>query len=107
MKRVFVLFAAIITMYAIYYDLTAGTLPTSSAPQSIALNNPVHIEDPTYEIIKILPGDTVISVREKIQQGHIQVSVDQLVRDFEKMNKRIKQEQNQIGKSYKFPTYNE
>ncbi|HLU22169.1 hypothetical protein [Lederbergia graminis] len=107
MKRVFVLFAAIITMYAIYYDLTAGTLPTSSAQQSIAVNNPVQIEDPTYEIIKILPGDTVISVMEKIQQGPIPVSIDQLVTDFEKMNEGIKPEQIQIGKSYKFPTYNE
>ncbi|MBS4202884.1 hypothetical protein [Lederbergia citrea] len=116
MKTVVALFVITIVMYSIYYDLTIGTLPTSSAalvfskdewvsPMPSEFKEDWDIPSDPYTLIEIKRGDTVISILEELQQAPLPVSIDQLLIDFKKLNEGIKPEQIQIGKRYKFPIY--
>ncbi|MBS4217140.1 hypothetical protein KHA96_02295 [Bacillus sp. FJAT-49711] len=109
MKRIAALIATIILIYSVYFDLTTGVIPRSSAESSAQMVDvqtiPVQ-HDPFIEI-EIKPGDTVISIIEKLLQGPLPVPISQVVSDFEELNNGTKPEQIQIGEKYKFPVYNE
>ena len=107
MKSVAAIIIIFIVAYSIYYDLTIGTLPHGAAASSQVEEAQMNLSEPSdpYTLIEVNPGDTVISILEKLQQGHVPVSIDQLVKDFEELNNGTKPEQIHIGKSYKFPIY--
>ncbi|MCR2820404.1 hypothetical protein [Lederbergia panacisoli] len=109
MKKIAALIATLILIYSVYYDLTTGVIPRSSAESSVQIVDiqtiPVQ-QDPFMEV-EIKPGDTVISIIEGLQQGPLPVPIAQIVSDFEELNNGAKPEQIQIGKTYKFPAYNQ
>ena len=106
MKRFVALVVAIIVIYSIYYDVKFGTIPTVTHASEIKS----HIEKPSkqtspFQIKKVHPGDTVLTVVEELQSGPRSVSINQVITDFQKLNNGIKPEEIQIGQEYKFPLY--
>ncbi len=47
----------------------------------------------------------MLSILEARQQGALPVAIEQVVKDFERLNNGVKPEQIQIGESYNFPIY--
>lgn len=103
MKTIAALFAALIVLYSIYYDVTVGTIPSKYTPVFVFENQAP--SDESFMMIEIKPGDTVISVIEKMEQGPLPVSIEQVIRDFKELNPNIDPVQIQPGKKYKFPFY--
>lgn len=113
MKNIAALFAGLIVIYSMYYDLTIGTLPSVEADPPLIneqLIVPKQVDKKTanllYTLIEINPGDTVLSIQEQLNDDvPLPVSIQQIVSDFIEFNNGIKPEQIQVGKSYKFPLY--
>ncbi|WP_096224846.1 LysM domain-containing protein [Geobacillus sp. FJAT-46040] len=101
MKKWLLVCIAVLVGYIAYRDLTTGTLPASSEP----LIAEEGISSPVYKTVKIKAGDTLLSIAEREQQGPLPVSIDTLIRDFEKLNPGTKANALQIGKAYKIPVY--
>ncbi|AKM19699.1 MULTISPECIES: LysM peptidoglycan-binding domain-containing protein [Geobacillus] len=101
MKKWLLVCVAILVGCIAYRDLTTGTLPTSSNPLIVDET----IGSLAYKTIKIKAGDTLLSIAEREQQGPLPVSIDTLIRDFEKLNPGTKANALQIGKVYKIPVY--
>ncbi|MBA2869875.1 hypothetical protein HNQ85_000133 [Anoxybacillus calidus] len=97
-------------IYIVYHDVTNGTLPAATKATTIS-----HIQEAksenrdslNYKTMKIKAGDTILSIMEKERNGPLPVSIEQLIKDFEALNPGVKTESLQIGKTYKFPVYNE
>ncbi|MCJ8006841.1 hypothetical protein ACFFF5_01020 [Lederbergia wuyishanensis] len=108
MKKIVAFIAISILIYSVYYDLTIGVIPRSSAASSkLVENQPIPVEKEPITSVEIKPGDTVISIIEGLQQGPLPVPISQVVLDFQELNEGIKPEQIQIGKTYQFPVYNQ
>lgn len=108
-KKIAALFAILICCYGIYYDLTIGTLPTHSQATTtyIEPEQDLRLVDDPYTMIDISPGDTVLSIYEKLIDGPLPVPIDEIVADFSMLNNGIEPEEIQIGKTYKFMLYND
>ncbi|WP_062104675.1 hypothetical protein [Bacillus niameyensis] len=104
MKRLIISIVSLVVIYSVYHDLTAGTIPASSAIVQTNLEEQKTALDPFIEL-EIASGDTVISIMEERLAGPLPIPISQLVKDFERLNNGTKPEQIQIGKSYKFPIY--
>ncbi|MFA8439591.1 hypothetical protein [Pueribacillus sp. YX66] len=98
MKRfsLFLLFCLII--YTSYLDLSKGTLYLNSKSEE-----ETNIQIP-YDEIVVLPGETVLSVLERIN-GTLPVSIEQALQDFAVINPSVDPMLIQAGKRYKFPVY--
>ncbi|MFE8703177.1 hypothetical protein ACFYKX_21595 [Cytobacillus sp. FJAT-54145] len=110
MKRLAGLIMLVLIIYSIYYDLSHGTLPAMSEQKEEVVSEVV--ENEIVEDTKIVffekvvgKGDTVLSIVEESLDSSIPVSIQQVVQDFEELNKGLKPEQIQYGKTYKFPDY--
>ena len=101
MKKWFLLLIVFLVGYIAYKDLTVGTLPVSSKPLAVQERKSI----PAYKMVKIKAGDTLLSIAEREQQGPIPVSIETLIRDFERLNPEAKANALQIGKTYKIPIY--
>lgn len=109
MKRLFIAFIAVLVLYAIYHDLTQGSI---SLPEETTEEKAVPASTPPSSTIPfkektVKPGDTVLSIVEKNSKGPLPVSISKVISDFQKLNEGIKPEEIQIGKAYKFPKYKE
>lgn len=91
----FLLFGLII--YTAYLDLSKGTLHLNGHLQESDIQIP-------YEEIVVLPGETVLSVLERIN-GTLPVSIEQALQDFTAINPSIDPMLIEAGKRYKFPVY--
>jgi hypothetical protein len=112
MKKLFGLLLSVLIIYVIYFDLTVGTLP-SSTPQPVDAK----VENRTQQNIakpktnfpafeaKVKPGDTVISIVENQLDQSLPVSISELIEDFKKLNPGKAPEKIQIGSTYIFPDY--
>lgn len=107
MKRLFALIVFILVVYAIYIDLSKGTLPIAVETTTSVINEKKKDEEIkiTYFEKKIESGDTVLSIIEKQLDSAIPVPIQQVVSDFHSLNGGIDAEKIQIGKTYKFPDY--
>jgi hypothetical protein len=117
MIRLFIAAFILITIYSIYYDLSAGTIPEQATPATAAVvpqtTSPETEEETSPELssenmyieVEVKAGDTVLTIAERIANKPIPVSITQLVEDFAHMNEGITPEKIQIGKIYKFPVY--
>ncbi|MEH7414117.1 hypothetical protein V7266_02370 [Neobacillus drentensis] len=108
MKKIFGILLSILVLYVIYYDLTVGTLPTSS-PQTVDAKvekiAPAAESDlPSFDA-KVKPGDTVISIVEHKINKSLPVSIGDLIKDFQTLNGGKSPEKIQIGSTYHFPDY--
>jgi hypothetical protein len=109
MKGLFGVLLVILIVYAIYIDLTVGTLPNTNttnleaAPTSAVVKQ-VKSNMPVFEE-KVKPGDTVISIVEHHINKPLPVSITDLIDDFRKLNPGENPEKIQIGVTYQFPDY--
>lgn len=105
MKRMLGFILFILCAYAIYYDLTIGTLPGIQAVQEDehkAVESTLSIE---YIEIEVKPGDTVLSIIEQNGGVPAHFSIEKIVTDFSELNEGINPTDIQPGKTYKFPIY--
>ncbi|KRG15577.1 hypothetical protein ACA30_05645 [Virgibacillus soli] len=106
MKKIIVLVASLVVLYSVYHDLTVGVLPAISANSTVQQSSSLPVTEKNNLFTeKIKPGDTVLSILEARQQGALPVAIEQVVKDFERLNNGVKPEQIQIGESYNFPIY--
>ncbi|EKN66252.1 hypothetical protein BABA_16577 [Neobacillus bataviensis LMG 21833] len=110
MKKLFSFLVAILVLYVIYFDLTIGTLPTSTTKQVDAKvvtkgeTKGPKSDIPAFEA-KVKPGETVISIVEHELNNPLPVSITELINDFRELNPEQSPEKIQIGATYHFPDY--
>jgi hypothetical protein len=108
MKKLVSMLVLVFIIYIVYHDVTKGTLPTYTQKQpDIQTTSSESNTDINYKIIEVKAGDTILSIVEKDRNGPLPVSIEKLIKDFEILNPGVKAEALQIGKTYKFPVYNE
>jgi|tagenome__1003787_1003787.scaffolds.fasta_scaffold20077951_1 hypothetical protein len=108
MKKLFGILLSILVIYVIYYDLTVGTLPTST-PQPVdakveKITPATETDLPSFDA-KVKPGETVISIVEHKINKSLPVSIQDLIKDFQTLNRGKSPEKIQIGSTYHFPDY--
>ncbi|MDQ1001492.1 hypothetical protein QFZ28_001892 [Neobacillus niacini] len=107
MKRFFLFLFGLLTIYVIYIDLTAGTLPqdeTQKPEQTVATMINVESSVDSFEA-EVEPGETLISIVENHIKKPLPVSIDELIEDFQSLNPGLSPEKIQIGSTYEFPDY--
>jgi hypothetical protein len=106
MKRIFLFLFGLLTIYVIYIDLTAGTLPKdeSQAPEQTVATMAVPNKIAAFEA-EVEPGETLISIVEGHIKKPLPVSIEELIGDFKSLNSGQSPEKIQIGASYQFPDY--
>ncbi|WHZ01755.1 hypothetical protein QNH48_22615 [Neobacillus sp. YX16] len=107
MKRIFLFLFGLLTIYVIYIDLTAGTLPKdeSLAPEQAVATMAVPENTIAAFEAEVEPGETLISIVEGHINKPLPVSIDELIGDFKSLNPGQSPEKIQIGASYQFPDY--
>lgn len=104
MKRVVALIFAFLIGFAIYYDLTVGTLPGIQASEGIAAQKEASLP---YVEIQVHPGDTVLSIIERHGGIPENVAIEEIITDFSTLNDGLDPLNIQPGKIYKFPLYSQ
>jgi hypothetical protein len=112
MKKLAGLFVFLIVAYAVYNDLSIGTLPAAKM-QEAEISTTQKAEkaaaQTTQEISffehEVLPGDTVLSVIDSYLDSPLDVPVSQAVEDFKKLNNGTDPQKIKFGNIYKFPDY--
>lgn len=109
MKQLVAFLLFILIAYAIYIDLTVGTIPNThsakvEAEPASAIVKPTETSIPVFEAT-VKPGDTVISIVEHHIKKPLPVSINDLIDDFLKLNPGKDPEKIQIGTTYLFPDY--
>lgn len=105
MKRFIRVCVIMLVLYVVAYDLKIGTLPQSSPA-----NAEIHTEKKqdknkqTFKTYEVTPGDTLISVVEKLNSNK-NYSIVSMIKDFKSLNPGVNPESIQLGKSYKIPLY--
>jgi hypothetical protein len=107
MKRIFLFLFGLLTIYVIYIDLTAGTLPKdeSQVPEQTVATMAVPENAIAAFEAEVEPGETLISIVEGHIKKPLPVSIDELIGDFKSLNPGQSPEKIQIGASYQFPDY--
>jgi len=110
LKRLVGVVITLIILYAIYYDLSQGTLPASMTKEIPVSKTSTDSESPKendlpYFERKVKSGDTVLSILEEHLNHSISVPITEVVADFKELNDGISPQEIQQGKVYKFPNY--
>ncbi|MBS8264920.1 hypothetical protein DYI25_10755 [Mesobacillus boroniphilus] len=112
MKKLAGLLVFLIVAYAVYNDLSIGTLPAAKmqAPEISKMESVEKVEKQTTQEIpffehEVLPGDTVLSVIDSYLDSQLNVPVSQAVEDFKKLNNGTDPQKIKFGNIYKFPDY--
>lgn len=101
MKRILGILVLIIMIYAVYFDITTGTLPKMKLNQDAAETS-LSIQ---YVEVEIKPGDTLLSLIES-QGGYPEnTSIEQMINDFSSLNNGLKPDEMKFGETYKIPVY--
>ena len=102
----------LIVAYAVYNDLSIGTLPAAKMQNPEMENLEVlekeeqqSIQDIPFFEHEVLPGDTVLSVIDRYLDKSLDVPVSQAVEDFKKLNNGTDPQKIKFGNTYKFPDY--
>lgn len=101
MRRIFLFCFILISIYAVYHDLTKGSLPLTKAPKNETKDV---FQDTSFYLQQIQPGDTVIGIIEKNEQS-MPTSIEQIILDFKNLNDGLEPEKIKIGSTYKFKRY--
>lgn len=107
MKRIFLFLFGLLTIYVVYIDLTAGTLPkdeTQIPEETVATMANLENTMDAFEA-EVEPGETLISIVENHIKKPLPVSIDELIADFQSLNSGQAPEKIQIGSTYQFPDY--
>jgi hypothetical protein len=106
-KKVISAFFLCLSIYIIYHDVTEGTLIASTeatAPPEHGTDGKTNVHIP-YQMVTVQPGDTLLSIIERKQNGPLPVPIDKVITDFEALNPGEKAQTLRIGKKYKIPVY--
>jgi hypothetical protein len=106
-KKAIIAFVLCLSIYIIYHDVTTGTLITSAgatAAPEYAASGKTNVHIP-YQTVTVKPGDTLLSIMERQQNGPLPVPIDKAITDFETLNPGEKAQALRIGKKYKIPVY--
>lgn len=106
MKKLLGVLLMLIVFYAIYFDLTTGTLPYGGPQKAEAIIKPKTPSDLSFFEAKVEPGETVITIVEHRANKPLFVSISKLIQDFQRLNSGQAAEKIQIGQTYRFPDYN-
>ncbi|RFU65722.1 LysM peptidoglycan-binding domain-containing protein [Peribacillus glennii] len=107
MKRLLLFLTACFFGFIVYFDLTTGTLPAMGI---VAVEKAKEYPRQTikevlpYKQITVKPGDTLLTIVER-EEGSLQVAIETVVADFQKLNKGLRPQDMQIGETYKIPVY--
>ncbi|MFS0775951.1 hypothetical protein ABC255_08090 [Neobacillus sp. 3P2-tot-E-2] len=107
MKRIFLFLFGLLTIYVIYIDLTAGTLPqdeTQKTEETVVTMTNIKSSADSFKA-EVEPGETLISIVENHIEKPLPVSIDELIEDFQNLNPGLSPEKIQIGSTYEFPDY--
>ncbi|MCA1025468.1 MULTISPECIES: hypothetical protein [Cytobacillus] len=109
MRRISAFILIIIISFAVYVDLSKGTLPKHIAPVAAEVTNLEKDEQevglPYFEK-EVNRGDTVLSIIEQQNMNIENLPINVIAEDFSTLNNGIKPEEIQYGNTYKFPSYN-
>lgn len=113
MKKFSLTCLLILVGWTCYYDLSQGTLslitnpaPTSANAKAHTQSKPISSPLPSVKKITVQPGDTVLSIEEKLN-GKSQISIAQILKDFKTLNPSVDPNHIQIGQTYLFKLYSE
>ncbi|MCD8503390.1 MAG: hypothetical protein LRY71_19205 [Bacillaceae bacterium] len=108
-KKLSIFLLFVLTVYSVYYDLTVGTLPTTSASTDGQLQSEVAVDvKKAYKQVTVEAGYTVLSIVEQLHYPEkVEVSIQTIIKDFEELNPNVSAHQIHIGTSYFFPMYHE
>lgn len=101
-KKSLIFILSILLCASVYHDMMSGSIPTDkekSVQKTTASIN--------YNIVKvkILPGDTVLSIVEKYNDSIKSLDVNQIVSDFRKLNEDAQPYQLKTNHYYYIPVY--
>lgn len=103
MKKILGLLLSVLVVYAIYFDLSIGTLPHAISQNTVATPKP-EVNFPYFEE-KVEPGETLISIVEHQSEHSLSVPMSDLIHDFKSLNPGQSPNKLEIGKTYRFPEY--
>lgn len=104
MKRLSGILLTVMILYAIYYDLSHGTLPVQTTEKKI-VEHATPTQGLPYFEAKVVAGDTVLSILEERYHHSIPVPISDITTDFRQLNEGLSPQEIQPGKTYKFPIY--
>ncbi|HAQ06279.1 MAG TPA: hypothetical protein DCR24_01605 [Bacillus bacterium] len=108
MKKLAGFLVLLLLTYAVYNDLSAGTLPAASKEKADSIEKEdSDIKEIPYFEHEVQPGDTVLSVLDSNSNTPLKVPVSKAVEDFRILNDGIEPPKIKFGKTYKFPDYSD
>lgn len=108
MRRISAFILILIIAFAVYIDLTKGTLPKQAASVtavSTTTKQPEQKVSIAYFEKEVNRGDTVLTIVEQQHNGIDNLPINDIVTDFSSLNNGLKPEEIQYGEIYKFPSY--
>ncbi|MGP4080856.1 hypothetical protein ACTWQL_13130 [Pseudalkalibacillus sp. R45] len=107
MKKFIITSLIILFFYSAYFDLKVGTLPTSAKNEiEVQVANSIPADEVAYKEIQVQPGETVLTILERIHNGSIPVSIEKAVSEFERLNPDTSAHSIHANKTYRFPFFN-
>lgn len=111
MKKLAGFLVFLVLAYAIYNDLSIGTLPAARTSEPVLVEaeseeagSQAEEKLPYFEH-EVKPGDTVLSVLDSNSKKPLAVPVSQAVEDFKQLNGGTDPQKIKFGNTYKFPDY--
>ncbi|PCK20800.1 hypothetical protein CEY02_11330 [Bacillus pumilus] len=98
MRRIIFLLISLFVLFIIFFDLKNGTIPVQEE-QAVPASAFQSSEKKTYKNVTVKQGQTVVSI------VHTSNPLDEVIEDFEKLNKGVKANEIRAGSTYKFPVY--
>src|SRR6476661_2969914 len=100
MKRLFGILLTVMTLYAIYYDLSQGTLPVhTTTTEKVTLEKATPTQGLPYFEEKVVAGDTVLSILEDRYHHSISIPISDIMTDFRQLNNGLAPQEIQPGKT--------
>lgn len=102
-KKFLIFVSAILLCASIYHDMTSGSISTNEERNTrTTTSNSLSY---SIEKVQISPGETVLSIVEKYNDGGVSLNVDQILTDFRKLNPDVHPYQLEAYHYYNFPVY--
>ncbi len=109
MKKFSIAVLVFLLLYSVYFDLKIGTLPSAKA-EPVPVQAAPSEQSPeqgiqAYREIRVQPGETMLTILEKLHNGSFPVSIEKAVTDFEALNDGISAHDIKADQTYRFPFY--
>lgn len=98
MRRIIFLLVSLFVLFIIFFDLKNGTIPVQEGP-TVPASAFQTADKQAYKTVTVKQGQTVVSI------VHTSKPLDEVIEDFEALNKGVKANEIRAGSTYKFPVY--